>query len=398
MKKTALFTLFFLSLGCLIAQVPVLYIHIVSHNEPTDNIESSAFVFNRFSNNAMQMATIIDSKNAKWNLQTSDGFILGALQYQSAGTSTNDIFETLSNPPYNDNIEIDPRSKNKNGRNIADQWYLLDSCGANPTTHLGGCIYSTSNSILQPIDWIQYRNPIIGNIYGNSWQCSIITGAGSFPPHLNDLNDFGVFKPDTTNNFYSHNPNKNLWCMGTGCAPLLDSLDNEQEIIDLIQEQVDSIQNGLWPQDKFYVTRIMTNQREYGPLFFQKISKVIDSLNIMPSYKLQWATIGETFNAFQEWQNSTGLDHSKWLCGQGVVGNENIDKYNNIKISPNPFKNIISIDFNDNQEHTIVLYDISGSIVFRNNAIDNTNIDLSSVSNGIYLIRVDNIAKKIIKN
>jgi len=301
MKTTSTIIGLLLSLGSILAQTPKLYIHIVSHNEPSDNIESSALTFNKFKNNALQMANIIDSKNVKWNLQTSDGFILGALKYQSAGTSSTDIFETLSNPPYNDNIEIDPRSKNKNGRNIADQWYLLDSCGANPTNHLGGCIYSTTNSILQPIDWLQYRNPIIGNIYGNSWQCSIITGAGSFPPHTNDLNDFGVFKPDTTNNFYSHNPSKNLWCMGTGCAPLLDSLDNEQDIIDLIQGQVDSIQNGLWPQDKFYVTRIMTNQREYGPLFFQKISKVIDSLNIIPSSKLQWATIGETFTAFQAW-------------------------------------------------------------------------------------------------
>lgn len=398
MKTTSIIIGLLLSVGSILAQSPKLYIHIVSHNEPSDNIESSALTFNKFKNKALQMANIIDSKNVKWNLQTSDGFILGALQYQSAGTSSTDIFETLSNSPYNDNIEIDPRSKNKNGRNIADQWYLLDSCGANPTNHLGGCIYSTTNSMVQPIDWLQYRNPIIGNIYGNSWQCSIITGAGSYPPHTNDLNDFGVFKPDTTNNFYSHNPSKNLWCMGKGCAPVLDSLDNEQDIIDLIQGQVDSIQNGLWPQDKFYVTRIMTNQREYGPLFFQKISKVIDSLNIIPSSKLQWATIGETFTAFQAWQTTSGLDHSQWLCGQTTTGVDNLVANNKFSIYPNPFTNLVSIDFTENQEHKIEVIDYLGSILYSSIVNAKTTIDLSKFSNGIYFICIDGRTEKIIKN
>ncbi|MBM3418365.1 MAG: T9SS type A sorting domain-containing protein [Bacteroidetes bacterium] len=397
MKATSTILGLLFSVVSVLAQTPKLYIHIVSHNEPTDNIESSALIFNKFKNNALQMANIINMKDVKWNLQTSDGFILGALQYQSAGTSTTDIFETLSNPPYNDNIEIDPRSKNKNGRNIADQCYLLDSCGANPTTHLGGFIYSTTNPIIRPIDWLQYSEPIIGNIYGNSWQCTIMTGAGSYPPHTNDLHDFGVFKPDTTNNFYSHNPNKNLWCMGKGCAPVLDSLDNEQEIIDLIQGQVDSIQNGLWPQNKFYVTRIMTNQREYGPLFFQKISKVIDSLNLIPSSKLQWATIGETFTAFQAWQTNSGLDHSQWLCGQTTTGVENLETNNKFLIYPNPFSNTVSIDFTDHQEHKIEVFDYLGSLLYSCIINANTTIDLSKFSNGIYLIRIDSRAEKIIK-
>jgi len=386
-----------LSIGNAFGQIPKLYIHIVSHNEPTDNIESSALIFNKFKNNALQMANIINTKNVRWNLQTSDGFILGALQYQSAGTSSTDIFETLAKPPYNDNIEIDPRSKNKGGRNIADQWYLLDSCGANPSHNLGGFIYTTTNPSLVPIDWLQYRNPIIGNIYGNSWQCSILSGAGSYPPHTNDLDDFGVFKPDTTNNFYSHNPTRNLWCMGKGCAPVLDSLDNEQVIIDLIQSQVDSIQSGLWPQNKFYVTRIMTNQREYGPLFFQKISKVIDSLNLIPSSKLQWATISETFTFFQAWQTSSGLNYSQWLCGQTTSDIENFGINNKILIYPNPFSNTVSIDFNDAQEHKIEVVDNLGSILYSLIINSNTAIDLSKFSNGLYIVFVDGRAQKIIK-
>ena len=393
MKANLLFIALFMT-NIALGQTPKLYIHIVSHNEPTDNLQTT-LNYTKAKINILQLANIINNRNAKWNLQTSDGFVLGALNDQ-ASTSTN-IFNTIANPPYNDNIEIDPRSKNMGGRNIADQWYLLDSLGANPTTHLGGCIYSTTNTTIAPIDWEQYRIPIIGNIYGNSWQCSIITGAGSYPPHTNDLNDFGIFKPDTATNFYQHNPSKNLWCMGTGCAPVLDSLNDEQAIIDLIQGQVDSIQNGLWPQNKFYVTRIMTNQREYGPLFFQKISKVIDSLNLIPSSKLQWATIGETFTAFQAWQTTSGLDHSQWLCGQTTTGVENLETNNKFSIYPNPFSNIVSIDFIDNQVHKIEVVDYLGSISYSSILFANTTIDLSKFSNGIYLIRIDSRTEKIIK-
>ncbi|NUQ25309.1 MAG: T9SS type A sorting domain-containing protein [Saprospiraceae bacterium] len=386
----------FLWLGAkAVCQPPILYVHIVSHNEPGDNLQT-ALNYERAKNRILQLAEIINAKNARWNIQTSDGFVLGALNDQA--NTANNVFNILANPPYSDNIEIDPRSKNSNGRNIADQWYLLDSLGANPTTHLGGCIYSTTNPSVQPIDWEQYRNPIIGNIFGNSWQCSIITGAGSYPPHTNDLNDFGIFKPDTATNFYQHNPSKNLWCLGTGCAPLLDSMDNEQAIIDLIQGQIDSIQTGLWPADKFYVTRIMTNQREYGPLFFQKIARVIDSLNTIPSSQMRWATISETFSAFQEWQVNSGLDYSQWQCGQFVTSVAEIANDDFFSIYPNPSAGNYSIDFIDDLDHQIQVFDLMGKSIFFTTSNKNTEINLSSFSNGFYVVKIDGVfLRKIIK-
>lgn len=394
--KTNFLSIALLMISCIsFGQTPKLYIQIVSHNEPSDNLQTTVN-YALAKDKILQLANIVNTKNVKWNLQTSDGFVLGALNDQ-ASTSTN-IFNTLANTPYSDNIEIDPRSKNMGGRNIADQWYLLDSLGANPSTHLGGCIYSTTNSTIQPIDWEQYRIPIIGNIYGNSWQCSIITGAGSYPPHSNDLNDFGVFKPDTATNFYHHNSLKNLWCMGTGCAPVLDSLNDEQAIIDLIQGQVDSIQNGLWPTDKFYVTRIMTNQREYGPLFFQKISRVIDSLNLIPSSQLQWATISETFTAFQTWQTVSTLDYSQWLCGQIATGLLEERQMDYFTVNPNPSSGNYSIKFADQQIHQLKVFDLLGNLLQFGTANKNANINLSNCSPGLYILKVDEGSiKKIIK-
>ncbi|HNS13400.1 MAG TPA: T9SS type A sorting domain-containing protein [Bacteroidia bacterium] len=378
------------------SQPPKLYVHLVSHNEPTDTLQNP-LKYTIAKNNALMMADIVNNKNVKWNLQTSDGFVIGALQDELA-TSTN-IFKTLANAPYDDNVEIDPRSKNMGGRNVADQWYLLDSLGGHPTHTLGGFIWAVCPPATDSsIDWLQYRDTITGSIYGNKWKCSLLSGAGSLYPHCNDLHDFGIFKPDTTTNFYQHNPAKNLWCIGVGCAPVLDSLSDVQAILTLIKGQIDSIQNGIWPGNKFYVTRIMTNQREYGPLFFQKISTLIDSLILIPSNQLQWATINETFSAFEAWQISSGLDHSQWSCGQVQTGIEERLIDDHAKFSPNPFSSTFSVQFNDENEHELNLYDVYGNLIINKILRSGNEMNLDGYSNGIYILRLDRaFSYKLIK-
>ncbi len=370
------------------AQVPKLYVQIVSHNEPSDSLEQN-LKYAKAKNNVLQLANIVDSKNAKWNLQTSDGFVMGARTDEII--TTHNIFETLAMPPFSDNIEIDPRSKNNLGRNIADQWYLLDSLGANPTTTVGGFIYYVcppSSSL--NIDWWQYEDTLVGTHYGNKVKFTLLSGAGSLPAHCNDLNDFGIFKPDTTTNFYNHNPARNLWCIGTGCAPVLDSTTVEQDIIDLIQGQVDSIQTGLWPADKFYNTRIMTNQRDYGPAFFQKISNVIDSLNKLPFTKFQWANLSESLAAFNAWRLNTGMDSSQWLCGQAAsVINENTSEKKSFFVIPNPSTGTFSILFNDNKTHKIELYDFMGKLLHYVAARNTSEFSISIFPNGLYFVKVD---------
>lgn len=393
----------FLSIANVFAQTPPpLYIHFVSHNEPGDNLNTPINYANA-KTNVLQMAALVKANDMRWNLQTSDGFVHGALTDQ-ANTSSN-IFATLASPTYSNWIEIDPRSKNSIpvlgvSKNIADQWYLLDSLGANPTHTLGGYVWtscSAPNNTATP-DWIPYIDTIVGNVYGNKWQCSLLSGAGS-QNHCNDLNDFGVFKPGQTN-FYTHSPGEKLWCMGTGCAPLLVDSVNEQDIIDMIQGQVDSIQNGLWPSDKFYVTRIMTNQRDFNTVFFQKLTTIMDSLKLIPASQLKWTTLEETFTAFEAWQISSGLDYSQWRCGDtytvGVDENTTKDLYS---IYPNPFNNTLTIEVSDLQKHTLEIVDFLGRVVCNNTVRSKLLLDLSGLSNGIYMLRVDGgSAEKIIKN
>lgn len=371
------------------SQTPKLYIHLVSHNEPNDNLQTN-LNYQKAKANLKTMATIVNAKNVKWNLQTSDGLVFGARTDQQM-TGSN-IFSTLASAPYTDNIEIDPRSKNFPGRNIADQWLLLDSLGAHPSHTVGGFIYA----VCQPnntssIDWWQYQDTLKGLQYGNKVKFTLLSGAGSLPPHCNDLNDFGIFKPDTTTNFYAHNPARKLWCVGTGCAPVLDSLSDEQAIIDLIQAQVDSIQNGLWPQDKFYVTRIMTNQREYGPLFFSKLNRVLDSLALIPDNRLEWANISECFSAFQSWSASSGEKSSMWLCDHEAVATEEPEPIP-LRIYPNPFSDKTTLQTSGSLDNaTLSLLNLYGQVLkrFEHPGGQTLEIPRGELPAGIYFLSLE---------
>lgn len=390
MKKTALtFGALILLFAFGFAQAPKLYIHFVSHNEPGDSL-NQPLRYARAKNHALQMANLVNTKNVKWNLQTSDGFVLGARQ-DELSTGSN-IFKTLASAPYNDNIEIDPRSKNSPGRNIADQWYLLDSIGAHPSKTVGGFIYHVCNGSPLSIDWWQYQDTLTGQYYGNKIKFNLLSGAGSLPPHCNDLNDFGVFKPDTTNNFYNHNSSRNLWCLGTGCAPLLDSMKDELAIIEEIKGQVDSIQKGLWPPDKFYITRIMTNQREYGPMFFEKVARVMDSINAIPATKIQWANITEAFAAFQAWSSGSGKTHSQWRCGETRATGLEENKVENSRVFPNPSAGKYQLHYSNSGSHDVCVYDILGKKVFylKSNEQD-VVIDLTQKPTGLYLLEIDSV-------
>jgi len=100
--------------------------------------------FNLTNPKVIQLADIIDSKGASWNLETCEGYPTAALNIQ--GVNSN-VFKTLVSGSYADNIEIDPRPKTSfpNFFNIADTYHLLDTLGANPTHTVGGFVYATSD-------------------------------------------------------------------------------------------------------------------------------------------------------------------------------------------------------------------------------------------------------------
>jgi len=376
---------------------PVVYINFTSHNEQADNLQNP-LNYNVMKTKVIQLAGIMNSKGAAWNLETCDGFPKGAVAAES-NYITSSVFKTITSGVYADNIEIDPRPKviDTNTFNIADTYRLLDTMGCNPTATLGGFVYASANQSQQQIDWFRYQDTIVGKQYPwVKWKANLMWGAGSFPPHTNDLNDWGIWKPDmvsyttTEASFRVHNPNNTVWYVGNGCQPIyaLDSLEDYQQILNPLRSFIDSLQHDLLPQNRFYVYSITINQSQFGPTLFSKISAVCDSINNWGTTKVQWANLSEKFDLFQAWQSTSGETSSMWNCNQSWLDVVE-DAIRIVSIYPNPAIDELTVTLSDASQHSYALLDALGHEVQSGKVQGKSTIDIGNLNCGMYFIRID---------
>ncbi len=89
----------------------------------------------------------------------------------------------------------------------------------------------------------------------------------------------------------------------------------------------------------------------------------------------------------------------------GILSAESFEA-NQITVFPNPSIGIFNIAFGNLNPNKIEVYDISGKLIMQKNKLDmnnnQTNIDLSNTSNGVYFVKIstenNTITKRIIKN
>jgi hypothetical protein len=132
----------------------------------------------------------------------------------------------------------------------------------------------------------------------------------------------------------------------------------------------------------------MTNQREYGPMFFQKISRLIDSLNAFPPGQLRWATIRESFTDFLDWRTQTGLDSSQWQCGQTLTDVPGIEP-DAFTVYPNPSGDWLGIEFPDQRMHRLEFFSFDGKLLRSVTVRHNEPVRLDFLPGGMYLLRLD---------
>jgi hypothetical protein len=81
-----------------------------------------------------------------------------------------------------------------------------------------------------------------------------------------------------------------------------------------------------------------------------------------------------------------------------VVTGINDIKNSNIKIYPNPTNNIINIEgLNKNENITIQIFDVQGKLVITKTINEKGTIDLSELNKGVYVIKIGEVAKRIVK-
>lgn len=424
MKKLVLTLMSFLTLT-VTAQVPTptLYFTITSHNEPPPaEVYTVLATYSLTSDTLRKIVDMINTKNAKFNMQLNPNFVQGTLMHESAITNTNDVIQyayNIGGTPGNV-VQIDPRYKQTGMYNIADVSYSIELTGALASKNVGGFVAlngtTTPNSYTIG-DWIPYTTTIQAqNTPTYSWKADVIWGAGSLPPHSNDANNYGIWKPrgkTDSVDFYCHDPAQNVWLQGNGCGWVLTPTTNVNQLISEIRTEATKIRNGTYPANKFYNGHLMINFRDFGtstvtPTFQMRkeLGKIIDSINVMVSQgKIAWKTITQKQTAFSAWSSTNSISYSQWRCGQtntvtptcapsGIFENSTLLN-NYMLIAPNPANNKISISWGGqlNQNTILEVYDNLGRRVYSEKMQHSiTEVNVSQFSEGLYTIIVQNDA------
>lgn len=420
MKK--LFTLLLLAFSLTsFGQVPTptLYFTITSHNEPQE-VYTTTPTFNPVRDSLKKIVDLVYSKNARYNLQTFPGFLNGSLMFESAATSTNDIIEyayKIGGVPGNV-VEIDPRFKNTTLYNIADVSYSINLTGASASKNVGGFVYlnvTPPPATYTSGDWTPYTTTITAqNTPTFTWKADVMWGAGSLPPHANDANNYGQWKPrgkTDSVDFYCHDPNQTVWCQGNGCGWVLTPTTNVNSMIAEIRSEATKIRNGTYPANKFYNGHVMINFKDFGtstvtPTFQMRyeLAHVLDSINVMVSQgKIAWKTITQKHNTFLAWSAANSIPYSQWRCGQTVTVaptcvvssiSENVKHFElGLSVFPNPASHILNFEWENNsfEEANLYFYDNIGKCVLIKKVSDKKGIvSIDQLPPGIYFITVKN--------
>lgn len=77
------------------------------------------------------------------------------------------------------------------------------------------------------------------------------------------------------------------------------------------------------------------------------------------------------------------------------LGTEKFEEINGLSIYPNPVKDILNIELADNDNFQVKIYNIFGSVLLEKSNFSGTQIDLSSLTNGVYIAEIVNASNQI---
>ena len=113
--------------------------------------------------------------------------------------------------------------------------------------------------------------------------------------------------------------------------------------------------------------------------------------------EVQWLSNGTGILTCIVYDNQLNCSDSSMLSVTISTGINDI-KNSNIKIYPNPTNNIINIEgLNKNENNTIQIFDVQGKLVITKTINEKGTIDISELNKGVYLIKIGEVAQRIVK-
>lgn len=374
------------------AQLPKLYINLVSHNEENYTYLANPPSFYNVRPKIIQMAQLATVKGAKWHLGSDHIMLRAVIKYDTGTVQVNtggqNVLKYISTT-YVNNVECDPHA-HESVYNNADVAKLHDSLGVNPGTVMSGFLY---NQLQSGHDWQDYQNPVAGDIFPNyTWAPEILWGAAT-PGHTNDPVDYGMWKPQSMTSFFTHQPSNHLINYGQGCKVEVHDTTNITTVMNEIRYIVNAIQSGAAPASGFYCTSIFFRESYLGvPGFINvKMDDLMDSINVLVSQnKVEWKFIPEVVTT---WKNNYNSQPFILDCDLTLVTTvlENQTNVNQLSIYPNPFNDFTTIQSNSIfHKAELTLYSVLGQKVKTINRISGNEIkiDRDNLPSGIYFIRL----------
>lgn len=342
---------------------PRLYLNFISHNEDADQFNNfPAYISKR--NMIIAFVNMLVSKGMPHNFQSDWTFLKAVARFDTGSVVSNTNGKNIIKWMVEDKgIECDPHSHESTLYNYADVAYLHQALGITPTKITGGFLYDT---VINGNNWENLEAGIYGRYYTTYfWKPDILWGGGT-QRHVNDPNIFGVFKPKSMAQFYTHDSTKNLTLIGNGCENKIFDTTNINNSIAVIRQILNAIENHTVPDTGFYTAGIFISNVSITTNIINKISAFIDTLApYVSSGRLQYCKISETHNIWNTQYNKKPfyLNCAQVPSGINNPGSEVVSDFYLYQNYPNPFNPSTQINFDLRIADyvTLKVYDVIGN-------------------------------------
>lgn len=292
------------------SQTPV-YLTFTTHNEDAEPYNN--FIYYKTKRNfIVQLADSIVAKGAKWNFQSDWRFLIAVKNFDTGSVILNTNGKNLIKWLVEDKgIDCDPHSHESNGYNYSDVAYLHSQLGITPSKVVGGFLYDT---VVSGNNWENLENGMYGRMYTTYfWQPDILWGGGT-QNHLNDPQNFGLWNPQSMENFYVHDTTKHLTLLGNGCNNKIYDTSLVTTSVQRIRNLVNAITYKAFPDSGFYTATVHT---QIGSLNISQINKVVQFIDSVKAFvnsgKVVWKNLDEIFEI---WKTDYGKKPFRTSCSE----------------------------------------------------------------------------------
>ena len=271
-----------------------IFVSIVTHNEEPDgkpihpDFTKDEAVFWEQREAVVAFAQMLYKLEVGYNWQSDWNFLLAATMFDKGTASTNNknIVQYLAEDLH---MSIGPHA-HESTYTYADVTALISQLGVTPNGVVGGFLLNPANR--SKLEYL--RSPIHGKVYDYTWTPTILWGGGS-PGHRADPEVSGVWRPTSTQNYYTHDEDGSLPDVGT----YLSTWDGIDELLALQAKNI--LKPGLIYTSSVMITQDYIQTAEGRDDVYAHIEALQDEV---ADGRIVFADIETVFQIWEERYNS----------------------------------------------------------------------------------------------